>query len=97
MAIIKAETTVTVTPPVNTPALTPAAFAKGKNTVTVEFPKPVLFTPAHGTKVQYTPGTHEVPREFAQHWYLQAHGARVYSKPVSVVEQVEKARGKKNQ
>lgn len=68
--------------PLNSLPQTPQEAAKGHQTVTVEFEKQVLFTVSHGHKVLYTKGVHEVPREWAGHWYLRANGARVYSKPI---------------
>ena len=57
-----------------------AEFAKGKDTITMEFENAVLFTPHHGLRVQYTQGVHEVPRQYLNHWYLcKAGKAKVYT------------------
>lgn len=76
--------------PVNAPALSPEEFAKGHNTVTMVFEKPVLFTPSHGVRVSFTKGVHEVPKEYKDHWYLVAHGAYPYTKPIAVSDKKKK-------
>jgi hypothetical protein len=82
--IITVEKVGVIPPPTATPALTPEAFAKGHDTVTMVFEKPVLLTIKHGMKVAYPKGVHEVPREHSDHWYLRAHGVTEYNKPIAV-------------
>ena len=64
--------------PVNNPLLTPAEAAKGYDTVTMEFENPVTLTIGNWEgKVHYPKGAHEVPREWKDHWFLKAHGAKL--------------------
>jgi len=72
--------------PVHGPALSSAEFAakEGGATVTMYFEKDVLFTPAHGTRVKFTKGVHEVPEAFTDHWYLRNNQASVYIRPVAL-------------
>ena len=72
-----------IKPPVSVPAKTPEEAAKGESTVTMVFPNPVVLTVDHGNQIAYPKGTHEVPRRLADHWYLAAHGARLYNAPVA--------------
>lgn len=56
--------------------ISPEEFARGKQTVRMRFPKLVVFTPRiHREKVTFPAGEHDVPVEFADHWYLKANGA----------------------
>ncbi len=59
----------------HTGCLTPAAFAAGKDTVTMRFEKSVLFHPENFVRVYFPVGEHPVPREHADHWFLRATGA----------------------
>jgi hypothetical protein len=81
--------------PSSAPALTPEEAAKGHNTVTMVFDVPVLLTLGTNQKVHYPKGVHEVPVEHADHWYLKAHGARQYAKPISVGELAKETKGAK--
>jgi hypothetical protein len=87
----------TILAPVNAPAQTPDEAAKGHSTVTMVFEKQILFTVSHGHKVLYPKGVHEVPREWANHWYLEANGARLYNRPISLgkVPEAPRARSPK--
>lgn len=53
----------------------PEDFAQGRETVLMEFDKPVRFTIAYQDCVLFPAGVHPVPREWSDHWYLKAHGA----------------------
>ena len=56
--------------------------AEGRDCVKMSFDRAVLFTAeVHGPKVQYTKGTHLVPREWSTNWYLAANGAVVVADP----------------
>lgn len=61
--------------------ISPEEFARGKQTVRMLFPKVVVLTPrVHREKVTFPAGEHDVPEEFADHWYLKANGVE----PVAV-------------
>ena len=58
---------------------TPQQAAEGRETVTMDFPKAVRLTHQDGhffQLVHYPAGTHQVPREHADHWFLKANGVR---------------------
>lgn len=79
-----------IIPPVGTAPATPAEAAKGESTVTMEFPNDVHLTIGTNQSIFYPRGTHEVPKRYADHWYLEAHGARRYLKPNAVKAAVPK-------
>jgi len=57
-------------------AITPEQFAQGKRTVRMMFPREIVLTPQHAReRVTFPAGEHDVPEEFAEHWYLKANGA----------------------
>jgi hypothetical protein len=72
--------------PVNATPQAPEEAAKGNSTVTMVFDKTVHLTVAPNRSIMFHPGTHEVPEQYADHWYLKAHGARIYARPVAVGE-----------
>ncbi len=58
---------------------TPQQAAEGRETVTMTFPKKLLLTHQDGfnwVQIHYPAGTHQVPREHADHWFLKASGVR---------------------
>jgi hypothetical protein len=66
---------------------TPQEAAEGHDTVTMFFPEKVMFTVEHGYRVLYpAKSVCEVPREWSNHWFLINNGARIYNRPVSVME-----------
>lgn len=75
---------VPIVAPVHMTPLTPAEVAEGHSTITMQFPNPVHLTIATNTSVYYPAGVHEVPDHLADHWYLKAHGAQRYYRPVNV-------------
>lgn len=77
-----------IIPPGGSAPMTPAEAAKGHSTTTVEFPRLIHLTISTNQSVHYPVGVHEVPDHLADHWYLKAHGARVYYRPVAVSEQI---------
>lgn len=68
----------------------PEQFAEGHNTVTMEFPKDVHLTVANNLTVYYSKGLHEVPEQHADHWFLEANGARPYARKQAVKANVNK-------
>lgn len=68
--------------PINQPPATPEEAAKGEDTVTMVFDVPVRLTVDTNQQIHYPKGVHEVPRHLSNHWYLKAHGVRLYAKPV---------------
>jgi hypothetical protein len=74
--------------PFHTTPKTPEQAAEGYSTVTMEFPNPVHLTIATNDTVFYPKGVHEVPEHLADHWYLEAHDARRYYKPVAAPKAV---------
>ncbi len=74
--------------PVHAAPKTPEEAAKGHSTTTMVFDKPVHLTISTNDSVFYPVGVHEVPNHLVKHWYLKAHGARIYAKPISFSEQI---------
>lgn len=77
--------------PVSNPPLTPAEAAEGRDTVTMYFENQVMLNVDWGTRVLYTKGVHEVPREWSTHWYLTNHGAERFNESVPVHRNAEAA------
>lgn len=69
--------------PINATPATPEEAAKGEDTVTMVFDNDVLLTVDTNQRIHYPKGVHEVPRHLSNHWYLKAHGVRLYAKPYS--------------
>src|SRR5580693_50624 len=52
-------------------------------TVTMHFPKPVKLQLDDGAgTVEFYPGTQEVPRALANHWWLKSNGVKAYGKGI---------------
>ena len=75
--------------PMHVAPRTPQQAAEGHKTTTMEFPSAVHLTTAPNSSVFYPAGVHEVPNHLVGHWYLKAHGARVYNRGISVPAGVE--------
>jgi hypothetical protein len=54
--------------------------AKGQETVTMVFAKPVLLSTQDGRRIQFNAGVNEVPKEFADHEWLKHNGVTAYDK-----------------
>jgi len=78
--------------PIHAAPKTPDQAAKGHKTTTMVFDKGVHLTVDTNDSVFFPAGTHEVPNHLVGHWYLKAHGARPYAKPIAVGELAQSSR-----
>lgn len=62
--------------------LTPEEAANGYSTVTMVFDRPVHLTIETNRSIYFPQGVHEVPEHLADHWYLEANGARPHVKRI---------------
>lgn len=58
------------------PVAAASAFPDGTKTVNLVFPRSVTLTLNDGRRVQFPPGVNAVPEEYADHFYLKAHGVQ---------------------
>lgn len=65
------------------PFTSPEQAAKGRSVVQMRFPTKVLLSLEAGPHrlIMFPEGVNPVPVEIADHWYLKAHGATVYTGP----------------